>query len=119
MRQKLASNFVKVVLAGSGGDELFAGYPWRYYRAVKCKNFDEYIDNYYEYWQRLLKDDEIREFFKPVYDEIKSYPTKNVFKNIFRNISHNDISPQQSVNYSLYLEAKDIFARSFDCRGQA
>lgn len=103
---KLASNFVKVVLAGSGGDELFAGYPWRYYRAVKCKNFDEYIDNYYEYWQRLLKDDEIREFFKPVYDEIKSYPTKNVFKNIFRNISHNDISPQQSVNYSLYLEAK-------------
>ena len=27
---RLASKFVKVVMAGTGGDELFAGYPWRY-----------------------------------------------------------------------------------------
>ena len=31
---KLASKFGKVVLAGTGSDEMFGSYPWRYYRAV-------------------------------------------------------------------------------------
>ena len=47
---RLASKFVKVVLTGSGGDELFAGYPWRYYRAVVNEDFDDYVDKYYRFW---------------------------------------------------------------------
>src|SRR4051794_40583839 len=43
---RLASKFVKVVLTGSGGDELFAGYPWRYYRAVVNDDFDHYVEKY-------------------------------------------------------------------------
>ena len=103
---KLSSNFVRVVLAGCGGDEFFAGYPWRYYRATNCKDFNEYIDNYFEYWQRLLKYDEIKTFLKPIYSEIRDYSVKDVFKDIFSSFQRFDISPQQSVNYSLYLEAK-------------
>lgn len=103
---KLASNFVKVVLAGSGGDELFAGYPWRYYRAVNCRHFGEYTQNYFEYWQRLLKQDEMKGFFEPIYSEIKDYDTKDVFGDILVKVQNESLTPEQSVNYSLYLEAK-------------
>ena len=51
---RLASKFVKVVLTGSGGDELFAGYPWRYYRAVVNDDFDDYVEKYYGFWHRLV-----------------------------------------------------------------
>lgn len=103
---KLSSNFVKVVLAGAGGDELFAGYPWRYYRAINGHSFEEYVANYFEYWQRLLKQDEIERFLSPVYDKVCDYSTEMVFRKVFDKVQKQNLSPQQSVQYSLYLEAK-------------
>ena len=39
---RLASKFVKVVLSGTGGDENFAGYPWRYLPIIHSeKDLDE------------------------------------------------------------------------------
>lgn len=103
---KLSSNFVKVVLAGTAGDELFAGYPWRYYRAINCRTLKEYTDNYFEYWQRMLNHEELKRFLGPIYNEIRSYSVREVFKNYFREMDDCCLSPEQCVNYSLYLEAK-------------
>ncbi len=62
---KLASRFVKVCLAGAGGDELFAGYPWRYLQGIGAKTVEEFDLAYYRYWHRLLPPGEIDKLFSP------------------------------------------------------
>jgi asparagine synthase (glutamine-hydrolysing) len=51
---RLASKFVKVSLAGTGGDELFAGYPWRYRVAEGAEH--DFERRHYDSWVRLVPD---------------------------------------------------------------
>jgi len=62
---KLASRFVKVCLAGTGGDELFAGYPWRYRLALGDGEQGEFENRYFDSWHRLLPADELPLLFSP------------------------------------------------------
>tara|TARA_B100001971_G_scaffold129103_1_gene119085 strand:- start:139192 stop:141057 length:1866 start_codon:yes stop_codon:yes gene_type:complete len=103
---KLASKFTKVVLSGAGGDEIFAGYPWRYYRSVGHKDFEAYIDDYYLYWQRLIPNKTIHKIFEPIWDEVKDVWTRDIFRNVYKNHSNNLDSPEDYINHSLYFEAK-------------
>ncbi len=102
---KLASKFVKVVLSGAGGDELFAGYPWRYYKAVNNDNFDNYIDKYYSFWKRLIPNKEIQNVFSPIMEETKNVWTRDIFANVFKTPIKNQ-TPEEYINHSLYFEAK-------------
>jgi asparagine synthase (glutamine-hydrolysing) len=104
---RLASKFVKVVLTGVGGDELFAGYPWRYYRAVVNDDVDHYVRKYYDYWQRLIPSDVVPEFFQPhVWSEIKELRTIDAFRGALPTNGGAPASPVEYLNHSLYLEAK-------------
>ena len=103
---QLASKFCKVVLSGAGGDELFAGYPWRYYRALINTNFDDYIDKYYGFWNRLIPNKDIQKVFQPIWPTVQNVWTLDIFRDVFHQHADQLTRPEDYINHSLYFEAK-------------
>ena len=85
---------------------MFGGYPWRYYRAVVNDDFEHYIDKYYEFWQRLIPNSQLKNVFAPIWGDVKDVWTRDIFRDVFKHHSDRLYTPEDYINHSLYFEAK-------------
>lgn len=105
---RLAAKFNKVVLAGSGGDELFAGYPWRYEQSYATDQAS-LVDNIFGFWQRVFPASEAQAVMAPVWNEVRDLDVHGLVAGLVPQLS---AKPEQGeiLNAIQAFEARTFLA---------
>jgi asparagine synthase (glutamine-hydrolysing) len=112
---RLASKFVKVCLSGAGGDELYGGYPWRYYRIFRSVSRDDYFRQYYHFWQRLVTEEQKQSLFtSSLWRKVKD---RDTFGSFYRVFTFNDRlrydRAEEHIANAMYFEIKTFLPALF------
>ncbi len=98
---ELIRRYVTVVLSGVGGDELFAGYPWRYQPVLGAPP-DAFEDAYYRLSIRFMDDEQKRAFFSPELNRaLGDFSTRDSFRSALAGAGHAD-----PLHKALYFDFK-------------
>lgn len=102
---QLAAEHGKAVLSGTGGDELFGGYPWRYQVAWRNNNKAANREGLFDFWQRLFGPEEQKNILHPdLHKQINFNRPKQLFNDRLQNLPYNLSEEQEFLNACLHIE---------------
>lgn len=105
---ELISDFSTVVLSGVGGDELFAGYPWRYEQILGAKSTEDFDDTYYQCWTRFLDDDQKKGLFSgDLVRSLSGFSSRDLYDEVAAD------APSDPLNRALYFDSKTFLQGLF------